>query len=285
MAKRAKRTASPVKETRFSDHLRCHRTAYSLFHILIRIPAEQHIQKEKQYQRGGGCSQPHRCSQYHGTQLVYAETYPISKYILIKDCKQNHFLDCICWAMVAMAARHGESRRLNTRKENAAATLGTSSGWLLPPLQSPPPWTHPRWPGHPWWSQWPLWRKIRKWKPPPAARSQSPAARRSSDGAAQKGHKAVGYIFHGAEASVLKAKGGKHPHNDAGQEQMVPAFLIKPQSLSQVCMSTVLADGIWYAGSSITKGAASPENGFVFFKMMADTSTAATPMKYMRGAI
>ena len=87
MAKRAKSTASPVKETRFSGHLRCHRTAYSLIHILIRIPAEQHIQKEKQYQRGGGCSQPHRCSQYHGTQLVYAETYPISKYILIKDCK------------------------------------------------------------------------------------------------------------------------------------------------------------------------------------------------------
>ena len=69
------------------------------------------------------------------------------------------------------------------------------------------------------------------------------------------------------------------------RNRMVPAFLIKPQSLSQVCMSTVFADGIWYAGSSMTKGAASPENGFVFFKRMADTSTAATPMKYMRGAI
>ena len=37
---------------------------------------------------------------------------------------QNHFLDCICCAIVAIAARQGESRRLNIRNVNAAIELG-----------------------------------------------------------------------------------------------------------------------------------------------------------------
>ena len=40
---------------------------------------------------------------------------------------QNHFLDCICWAIVEIAARHGEFNRLNTRKEKAAAIVGNQS--------------------------------------------------------------------------------------------------------------------------------------------------------------
>ena len=42
---------------------------------------------------------------------------------------------------------------------------------------------------------------------------------------------------------------------------------------------------MWYAGSSITNGAGLPENGLVFFNMIADTRTAAIPTKYMIGAI
>ena len=37
---------------------------------------------------------------------------------------QNHFLDCISCAIVEIAARHGESSRLNSRKENAATADG-----------------------------------------------------------------------------------------------------------------------------------------------------------------
>ena len=37
---------------------------------------------------------------------------------------QNHFLDCICCAMVAIAARQGESSRLKIRKLSAAREVG-----------------------------------------------------------------------------------------------------------------------------------------------------------------
>jgi hypothetical protein len=39
------------------------------------------------------------------------------------------------------------------------------------------------------------------------------------------------------------------------------------------------------AGSSITKGAASPENDFVFLSMIPDSITAAIPTKYALGAM
>ena len=39
------------------------------------------------------------------------------------------------------------------------------------------------------------------------------------------------------------------------------------------------------SGSIITKGAGFPENGFVFFNMIAATRTATIPTKYMIGAI
>ena len=38
--------------------------------------------------------------------------------------------------------------------------------------------------------------------------------------------------------------------------------------------------GRWYAGSSITNGAGSPENIFVFLSIIPDTTIAAMPMKY-----
>ncbi len=60
---------------------------------------------------------------------------------------------------------------------------------------------------------------------------------------------------------------------------MVPAFLIKEYPLSHMLLSTFPAAGQWYAGSSMTKGAGFPANLFVFFKMMPEITTAATPRK------
>ena len=49
-------------------------------------------------------------------------------------------------------------------------------------------------------------------------------------------------------------------------------------------LSTLLTVGIWYAGSSITKGAGSPAKSFVFFKMIPEQMIAAIPTKYALGA-
>ena len=69
------------------------------------------------------------------------------------------------------------------------------------------------------------------------------------------------------------------------RNRIVPAFLMKPHRRSQVCIRTVLADGMWYAGNSITNGAASPENGFVFFNMIAATRTQTIPNAYIKNAV
>ena len=69
------------------------------------------------------------------------------------------------------------------------------------------------------------------------------------------------------------------------RNRTVPALMKKPFSLSHTCRSTVLADGMWYCGSSITNGAGLPENGLVFFNMIAATNTATIPTKYMSGVI
>ena len=60
---------------------------------------------------------------------------------------------------------------------------------------------------------------------------------------------------------------------------MVPAFLMKDQPRSHMERSTLPRVGQWYAGSSITKGAGSPANILVFFRMIPDTMMAAMPMK------
>ena len=44
---------------------------------------------------------------------------------------QNHFFDCICCAIVAIAARHGESSMLKSKKENAAIALGNHMATAL----------------------------------------------------------------------------------------------------------------------------------------------------------
>ena len=65
---------------------------------------------------------------------------------------------------------------------------------------------------------------------------------------------------------------------------MVPAFLMKDHARSHMLLSTLLTVGIWYAGSSITKGAGSPAKSFVFFKMIPEQMIAAIPTKYALGA-
>ena len=50
-------------------------------------------------------------------------------------------------------------------------------------------------------------------------------------------------------------------------------------------MSTPFTVGTWYAGSSITNGAGSPEKYFVFFSAIPEKITIAMPRKYIPGAI
>ncbi len=68
------------------------------------------------------------------------------------------------------------------------------------------------------------------------------------------------------------------------RRMMVPAFLIKEAPRSHILRNTLETVGIWYAGSSITKGAGSPANIRVFFKIMPEQIIAAIPTKYALGA-
>jgi len=54
---------------------------------------------------------------------------------------------------------------------------------------------------------------------------------------------------------------------------------MKDQPRSHMERSTLPTVGMWYAGSSITNGAGSPANIFVFFRMIPETTIAAIPRK------
>ncbi len=60
---------------------------------------------------------------------------------------------------------------------------------------------------------------------------------------------------------------------------IVPAFLINDHARSHILRSTLPKVGQWYAGLSMTNGATSPENIFVFFKMMPEQIMAVMPTK------
>ena len=68
------------------------------------------------------------------------------------------------------------------------------------------------------------------------------------------------------------------------RRMIVPALRIKDHPRSHMLRRTLPTVGIWYAGSSITKGAGSPENIFVFFRIIPEQMIAATPTKYASGA-
>ena len=63
------------------------------------------------------------------------------------------------------------------------------------------------------------------------------------------------------------------------RRMIVPAFLMKDQPLSHILLKMLLTVGQWYAGSSITNGAGSPANIFVFFKMIPEQIIATIPTK------
>ena len=63
------------------------------------------------------------------------------------------------------------------------------------------------------------------------------------------------------------------------RRMMVPAFLMKDQPRSHMLLRTLPTVGRWYAGSSITNGAGSPANNFVFFKIIPEQMIAAIPRK------
>ena len=81
------------------------------------------------------------------------------------------------------------------------------------------------------------------------------------------------------------------PKNDVNQTKIVerrmivPAFLMNDQPRSHIERSTLPTVGMWYAGSSITNGAGSPANIFVFLRMIPETMIAAIPKKYAPVAI
>ena len=54
--------------------------------------------------------------------------------------------------------------------------------------------------------------------------------------------------------------------------------------LSHMLLNTVPTVGQWYAGSSITNGAGSPANNFVFLSIIPDVIIANIPRKYALGA-
>src|SRR5699024_1594206 len=68
------------------------------------------------------------------------------------------------------------------------------------------------------------------------------------------------------------------------QRIIVPAFLIKEYPRSHILLKILPTVGRWYAGNSITNGAGSPANSFVFFKMIPEQMMAAIPTKYALGA-
>ena len=66
---------------------------------------------------------------------------------------------------------------------------------------------------------------------------------------------------------------------------MEPAFFTKEEPRSYMDFRMSIGRGRWYAGSSITNGAGSPANHFVFFSTIPEKMMAAMPRKYADGAI
>ena len=65
---------------------------------------------------------------------------------------------------------------------------------------------------------------------------------------------------------------------------IVPAFLMNDQPRSHIERRIFPTVGHLYEGSSITNGAGSPANIFVFLSIIPEITIAATPIKYALGA-
>ena len=183
--------------------------------------------------------------------------------------------------MVAIAARHGESKRLKSRKLNPAAADGnhvatpcaTTAGSSVSPAT---------------FARTPIVVTIASFAENPEREAATGCHLPNPSGVK------ITAITLPMDARILSAESSTAPKLPSinpypprnhitiqASSRIVPAFLMNPLSLSHVWSSTVFACGRWYAGSSITNGAASPWNGFVFFRIIAETSTVATPITYM----
>ena len=75
------------------------------------------------------------------------------------------------------------------------------------------------------------------------------------------------------------------PKEEVNQTAMVdrrmiePAFFTKEEPRSYMDFRMSIGLGRWYAGSSITNGAGSPANHFVFFSTIPEKMMAAMPRK------
>lgn len=105
---------------------------------------------------------------------------------------QNHFLDCICCAIVAIAARHGESNRLNIRKKKAAMVVGNHA--------ATPPATF-------------------------TASSVSPATLASTP-------MAVRAVFYQSEAAVCESESPRNHMTTHARNRIVPALMMNFCTLS-----------------------------------------------------
>ena len=199
---------------------------------------------------------------------------------------QNHFLDCICWAIVEIAARHGEFNRLNTRKEKAAAIVGNQSLIAAATTSVSSERSSLT------FARTPIVETIPSFAENPeiaaATHCHLPHPRGVKIHARALPRIAIKQF---SVSSTIPKEPFSNPKVERihmitqARNRIVPAFLMKPHRRSQVCIRTVLADGMWYAGNSITNGAASPENGFVFFNMIAATRTQTIPNAYIKNAV
>ncbi len=94
------------------------------FSDLCTIRTEQHEQHKQQYCECRSRSRHRRYHTVRGTDLVNDQGYSVSKYVLEYKCEPEPLTTLHLFCMVEIAARHGESSRLNKRKLNPARAVG-----------------------------------------------------------------------------------------------------------------------------------------------------------------
>ena len=198
---------------------------------------------------------------------------------------QNHFALFISRLIAPIAAKQGAHKRLNTRNEYAATAvmLPASCPQISVPFSATS--ANPkRIPNVPTTFSFAM-------SPVTAATAifQSPHPRGANNGAITFPIEAR-ILSLSCSASSIPNEPSTQPKLIKNQSRIVdnvmivPAFLINDHPLSHMLRSTFPTVGIWYAGSSITNGAGSPANIFVFFKIIPEQMIAAIPTKYALGA-
>ena len=182
-----------------------------------------------------------------------------------------------------IAAKHGAQRRLNTRKEYAAT--GVIAPASVPQISAPSsatslnPYKIPKVPTTFSFATSPVIAAT--------AAFQSPQPSGAKIHATAEPIAARILLFISSTIPKLPPSTPKLCANHTKMVErriIVPAFLMKDHPRSHVLLRTFPTVGRWYAGSSITNGAGSPANIFVFFKIIPEQIIAAIPTKYALGA-